>query len=441
MVTWHMVANNRAIARKIKSYFAVDFDDKLARIGMKEEIMKKLLLLGLIMLFVACPSPQKNSAMIAIRDGNYARAKEQILVGLQETPDDFELYMLLMKAEIGLSQWIAATEAYQRGEAIDSLKSVNWLLDDTRNVSVFWQAFYNAAFAQMGDKEYEDALRNLGYCKILDPTRVDVYILEGGIYSELDNTEMARKAYSAALSIDPDNPEAYLLVGKAFFEKGDYDSALVKFSAAVENYQPKYDQINRVLFQNVPEVDNALKHQIIRLWKSNKTQELDEIVMVRLGFDGGMNAHKRNVETFYKTTDGIARSHYWLSLTHRNQKNNERALAHLMKSLEYMPDDLDALFFTGELLIMEEKYEDAISYFERVTALRADDVYAWFYTGVCHQQIKNYQEAIDIYEGNVLTLDPDNIDAMTNLAFIYRELGNNKKSLEYLMKVEELQKE
>ncbi len=403
--------------------------------------MKKLLLLGFIVLFVACPSPQKNSAMIAIRDGDYARAKEQILMGLQETPDDYELHMLLMKAEIGLSQWIAATEAFQRGVAIDSVKSINWLLGDTRNVSVFWQAFYNAAFAQMGDKEYESALRNLGYCKILDPGRVDVYILEGGIYSALDNTDMARKAYSTALSIDPDNPEAYLLVGKAFFERADYDSALVKFSAAIENYQPKYDQISRVLFQNVPEVDNALKHQIIRLWKDNKTQELDEVVKVKLGFDGGINAHKRNIETFYKTTDGIAQAYYWSGLTHYRQKNDERALERLTKSLEYMPDDLDALFFSGELLITEKKYEDAIVYFERVTVLRPDDLYAWFYTGVCYQQLKNYQKAIDIYEGRVLELDPNNIETMTNLAFIYRELGNNKKSLEYLMKVDELQKE
>lgn len=403
--------------------------------------MKKLLLLGLIMLFVACPSPQKNTAMIAIRDGDYARAKEQILIGLQETPDDYELYMLLMKAEIGLSQWIAATEAYQRGEAIDSVKSMNWLLDDTRNVSVFWQAFYNAAFAQMGDKGYEDALQNLAHCKVLDPDRVDVYILEGGIYGELNNTEMARKAYSAALSIDPDNPEAYLLVGKAFFEKGDYDSAMVKFNAATENYEPKYDRINRVLFQNVPEIDNALKHQILRLWKDNKTQELDEVVKVRLGFDGGINAHKRNVETFYKTTDGIAQSYYWLSLTYRKLKNNDRALQNLTKSLDYMPDDLDALFFTGELLVMDKKYEDAISYFTQITALQKDDLYAWFYTGVCHQQLKNYQKAIDIYEGKVLALDPNNSDAMTNLAFVYRELGNSKKSLEYLMKVEALQKE
>ncbi len=403
--------------------------------------MKKSILLGIVILFIACPSPQKNSAMISIRDGDYERAKEQLLVGIQETPDDYELYMLLTKAEIGLSHWIAATEAYQRGSAIDSTKSMDWILRDAKNVSVYWQAFYNAAFAQMGDKKYDDALTNLASCEIIDPNRVDAYILQGGIYGELGNDEMARKAYSKALSIDPDNPEAYLLVGKAFFENGQYDSSLVKFNAAIENYKPKYEQATRIVFQNVPDVDNALKHEIIRLWKDGKTEELDEVVKVKLGFDGGINAHKRNIERFYKTTDGLARSYYWLSLTHRNLKNNDLALENLKMSLNYMPDDLDALFFTGELLIIDNNYEDALGYFERITKLKEDDTYAWFYIGVCHQQLKNYQKAIDIYEGKILLLDPNNIDAMTNLAFIYRELGNNKKSLEYLMKVEGLQKE
>ena len=92
-------------------------------------------------------------------------------------------------------------------------------------------------------------------------------------------------------------------------------------------------------------------------------------------------------------------------------------------------------------MIIDKKYEDALGYFERITMLKDDDAYAWFYAAVCHQQMKNYQKALDIYEGKILPLDPNNIEAMTNLAFIYRELGNNKKSLEYLMKVEELQKE
>ena len=49
------------------------------------------------------------------------------------------------------------------------------------------------------------------------------------------------------------------------------------------------------------------------------------------------------------------------------------------------------------------------------------------------------KKAIDIYENKVLQLNPENIDAMTNLAYIYSEIGNSEKALEYLRKVEQLQ--
>ncbi len=73
--------------------------------------------------------------------------------------------------------------------------------------------------------------------------------------------------------------------------------------------------------------------------------------------------------------------------------------------------------------------------------MKDDDLFAWFYIAVSQTQLKKFKEAIDIYEGKVLVIDPKNIDAMTNLAYCYREIGNNKKALEYLMKADQLQKE
>ena len=87
------------------------------------------------------------------------------------------------------------------------------------------------------------------------------------------------------------------------------------------------------------------------------------------------------------------------------------------------------------------KFDEAIGYFAKITELKEDDVYAWFYLGVSYTQKKEYQKAVDMYENKVLMLDPENLDAMTNLAYVYREMGNNKKALEWLTKAEKLQKE
>ncbi len=403
--------------------------------------MKKFILLGLVVLFIGCPSAPKNSARIYIERGEYERAKEQILIGLKEDPNDYELYALMAKAEIGLSQWIAASEAFQDAIAIDSVSAMNWLLRDKNNIAVYWQAFYNAAVSLLSEKKYEPALKNLRFCEHLDSQNVDLYILRGGIYAELDNTAESKRAYNKALSIDPENPEAYFLVGKALFEKKEYDSSLVKFNDAIKYFEIRYNRIAKVVFQNLPEVDKPLGHKIIQLWRGKKDTELDELVKVKLGFDAGLNAMRGNIERFFKTSEGLTRSYYLRGMAYYNLKNETLALENLLKSLDFIPEDLDALFYTGELLIRSKKYNEAIGYFERITQLKDDDLFAWFYIAVSQTQLKKFKEAIDIYEGKVLVIDPKNIDAMTNLAYCYREIGNNKKALEYLMKADQLQKE
>lgn len=403
--------------------------------------MKQLIVLALIVIFfIGCPSAPKNSARIYIEQQDYERAKEQIYVGLRDNPNDYELYVLLAKAEIGLTRWSEASKAFEDGIAIDSVKTINWLLGDTKNVSAYRQAFYNAALTERVDKKYEQALMNLGYAKILDPEDVSTYILEGGLYSELGDSKMAHQAYAHALSIDPENPDGYYLVGKEYYDRGMYDSSVVKFEKAIEYFKIRHERDGKILFQNLPEVDKDLARRINSLWVAKKNDELDELIKVKLGIDAGLTAMKSRVEKFYKTSEGLARSYYWLGIAYYNLKNDTVAFENLQKSLEVLPDDIDALFYAGEILIKMKKYNDALDYFGKITQLKEDDTYAWFYTAVCHSQLKDFKKAIDIYENRVLELDPENIDALTNLAYCYRELGNNKKALEYLMKVEELQK-
>jgi tetratricopeptide (TPR) repeat protein len=270
---------------------------------------------------------------------------------------------------------------------------------------------------------------------------VSEYILEGGIYIELGQLDKAKAAHAKALSIDPENPEAHFLIGKAAFDKGQYDSSLVDFNQAVKYFESRYDRTTKVLFQNLPEVDEELATQIRTLWVENKEAELDELVKVRLGFDGGLNTQRRLIEQFQKTAEGLARTYYYVGMVHYNQRNDSFALKNLNKSLSLNANDIDALYYAGEIGIRDNNYDEAISYFTKITQIKDDDVFAWFYLGVCYAQKKDYPKAVDIYENKVLILDPKNIDAMTNLAYAYREIGNNKKALEWLTKAEKLQKE
>jgi tetratricopeptide (TPR) repeat protein len=403
--------------------------------------MKKIIFLGIVILFMACPPTAKNAARIYIQQGEYEAAKTQILEGLKTAPDDYEYYVLLAKVEIGMGNWLAASEALNRGTSIDSVKTINWLLADKQNVQVYWQAFYNSAVALMGEQKYADALKNVNYCEALNPENVSQYILEGGIYTELNEKEKANAAYEKALSIDPENPEAYFLIGRAVFEQGQYDSSIVIFTKALEYFNVKYERTAMVLFQNLPEIDKSIARRIVELWGANREEDLDEMVKVQLGFDGGLNAQRRLIEQFYKTTEGLARTYYYIGMAQYSLRNESLALENLTKSIELKGDDIDALYYAGEITLKQGEYDRSINYFSMITDLKEDDVFAWFYLGVNYTQKKQYQKAVDVYENKVLNYDPDNIEAMTNLAYVYREMGNNKKALEWLTKAEKLQKE
>jgi tetratricopeptide (TPR) repeat protein len=312
-------------------------------------------------------------------------------------------------------------------------------MNDKDNSSLYWQTFYNSAVAVTSEKKYKDALSDLAICKQIDPTNVNIFILEGLIYGELGEKEASSAAYKKAVEIDPQNPEPYFRIGMSYFERKNYDTALVYFEKSVVMFKGGYENSKKVVFQNI-EFDKALAREIFFLYNAKKTDELDKIIKVKLGFDGGLAVQGRNIEKFVRTADGLSRAYYYTGITYYNGQKDTLALNNLSAALDLNPNDLDALFFSGEILIKHQKWTEAQARFEKVTSLKDDDIVAWFYVGVCLMQLKEYKKAISVYEDKVLKYDPENLDAFTNLAICYRELGDTKKAMEYLVKKEQILK-
>jgi tetratricopeptide (TPR) repeat protein len=400
--------------------------------------MKKLLLLALgVLFFVGCPATWENSAKIYMQKGMYEEAKAQAMIGTQQIPTPYRAYCLLAQAELGLGNSLAATKAFRDGMKVDSTLTMQWIINDKNNTSLYWQTFYNSAVAETGEKKYNDALANLEICILIDPNNVNEYVLDGLIYGELGNKEAAGAAYKKALEIDPQNPEPYFRIGMSYFEKKLYDTSLVYFEKAVKQYSVGYENSKKVVFQNVP-FDKGVGLKIYSLSSAKKNDELDQLIKKILGFDNGLAGQSRNIEKFVKAADGLSRAYYFTGITYYNEQKDTIALNNLTASLDLNGEDIDALFFSGEILVKFQKWTEAKERFEKVTSIKDDDVVAWFYIGVCYMQLKDYKKAISVYEDKVLKYDPKNLDALTNLAISYRELGDTKKAMEYLQKKEQI---
>ena len=395
-----------------------------------------------ILVFVALSlvysSVELNTARIAYyNQRDYERARTACLKGIKKGEINYELQGILGGCEIGLGNWEKAAQALAKAFIIDSLKTHDWM-KKRGGESYYYQGFFFAARELYDEKRFEEALTNLEYAMVLKPREAAPLILKGVILYKAGKKAEAHEIYHKALDLEPDNPDINYLIGKSLFEAKEFEESIVYYKDAADSYRVNYNRASLVLFSNAVDTSKALQYTVNSLWSEEKYDELDLIIRDSLCLEGGIDAQKINIDKFYKATDDLARSNYYAGMAYYYLENDSMALKHLVKTLVLKPDDLDALFFAGEILVNSQAYKEAVAYFERATEIKDDDMYAWFYLGVSYMKLKKYKKAIEAFEDKVLSIDPLHIHSMQNLAFLYREIGNNQKSFEYLQQVEQI---
>ncbi len=391
---------------------------------------------------IADASVELNTARIAyynLRDCE--RAKNACLQGIEKGQQHWELYAILSGCELDAGKWQAAADALVQALEIDSTNTRDWVTNRGGGDQYFFQAFYFSARELFDNENYEAALGYLDYAEIFDPLNTDVYILRGAILHKLDRFEEANQQYQRVHDIDPDNPDINFLIARALFEAKAYESSIPYLYEAVQNYMREYDRTLLIIFQHVSEVDQVVVRELVYTWAQQDHENLDLLLKEELQFDQGVDVHEATLREFYRMSMDLARTHYYAGMAHRELGNDSLALDHFTRSAHFNPDDANALYYAGEIGVRCALFDQASSCLERATALQADDLHAWFYLGVCYAQSSDYQKAIDVFENQVLRLDPENIEALTNLVYVYGEIGNHDKAIEYTLRLNRLKNE
>lgn len=382
-----------------------------------------------------------NTARIAyFNEKDYGRARKACLEGLEIESGNVELLALLGGSEMGLGNWGASADAFVRAFAVDTSKTLDWIDAQPEGRKYYFQAFYFHARELFEQEAYVEALSRLNHDGVFGIDDINVYILRGATLYKLERFDEANGEYLKVLNLDPQNPDVNYLIAKSLFDNEDYEGCLTYFSTAIRYYSIKYERLGRILFQNMLEIDSLLARKIVISWLNGDTEELERVLIENLGFRDGIAVQGANVEQFAEASADLGRSHYYYSMAHYNLKDDTLALENMVLSVKYQPNDFDALYFAGEMNVRLGRYGEAIPYLDRLARLSPDDKYAWFYLGVCYTETKQYKKAIDAYENRMLKLDPENIDVINNLAYVYREMGDNEKALQWLIRAEELQK-
>jgi len=124
-------------------------------------------------------------------------------------------------------------------------------------------------------------------------------------------------------------------------------------------------------------------------------------------------------------------------------KEYKKAQEHYNKEIEKFPDNLQAIFNTGDALFREENYEKAGKKFEeanRLSKTKEEKALANHNMGNSYLKQKKYKESVEAYK-NALRNNSTDEDTRYNLAYAMEKLKQEEQKKQEQQKKKEEQKE
>ena len=94
----------------------------------------------------------------------------------------------------------------------------------------------------------------------------------------------------------------------------------------------------------------------------------------------------------------------------------------------------------GSSLVELEKYEDAVTCYEKASSIDSDDSLIWYNRGVALTQLERFDDAISSYD-KAIEVSPGYADAWYNKAELLKHKGQDTEAENCFAKVKELEGE
>ncbi len=252
---------------------------------MKNELKKIILGIFVILCTVSIVKAQKAlDGIHAIEVEQFETAKRIFSELITTNPGDADNYFYLGKAYYKQDKIDSAKICFDKGLEANPNSALNLvgqgsimfdLGNDADAKTTFDKAVtltqgkdYNTlmnigiAYAELGKKNYNDALSYLTRAKTINPKSPEIYVSIGDVYMEQSNGSEAVKYYNEALKINPNYTNAHVRTGKLYTRALNYIEAKAAFEKAISidaNYPPIYREYGE-LELSAKKYDNAVEN-------------------------------------------------------------------------------------------------------------------------------------------------------------------------------------
>lgn len=261
------------------------------------------------------------------------------------------------------------------------------LLNDPNNSICLYKS--GLMSIQMGI-DLNDAIQNFSKAIQIKPKYSDAYWGRGMARKMKNEYKEASQDLEKAIQLDPKNYEAYISIAEVKYHLTDYTKADYYYSIYLKKYPKDFDTYSDRAFVRMQNL--SIKEAI-----QDYTKAIES------------NPNKQ-----YQDYLDRGKAKYLI-------QQYDSANSDFNKAIEINPNSLDLLYSLGTFFVEKEKFNEAVSYFDKILILDNTNSRAYLYRGFSKNGLEKFDEALfDL--NSAINLEPD-------FGYTYIQRGYSKVKL------------
>src|SRR5437773_3351525 len=350
-------------------------------------------------------------AKIANSEKKYDESIQLLQNVLSRDPENLDAR--LVQAET----WLLKQETKK---AVDSLENLDRTYPNSPIIK------YTLARSYLANNSPKQAMDELDETVRLNPGFADALLLRSELQLRDGNAQVTVEPLQALLKARPDLATAPWLLAEAVRMLGRSDEAAALIREQIKK-SPKaaasYFLLGAILKQqNKPLEARQAFEKAAELAPENPSS-LEQLVNLDIDAKAYAAGHQRVNQLLQKQPNSAA-AYYLQRKLYVAEGKFDVAQTALLKAIDLDPNFTRAYDLLVPIYGRANKLPEALNEMNAVLAKKPNDVRALLLTGFICDAMKDYNKARDSYE-KVVTVDPNAVVALNNLAFIYAEKLND----------------
>ena len=317
-----------------------------------------------------------------------------------------------------------------RSDLPNALKMLQKLIDTDPNNA---ETHYLAAIVNLEHNLHEDALLAFLATSRLAPNHVDAHYQAGLLYEQKGDIDNAVEKYESAITLDSLNAAPFFRLGAIYLKRGDKDNAIRVYEPALE-IEPNHPQVQyhlAAIFEEREENGKSIKHFGLANQYDNTNYEW-HFRYARL-----LTRHAETLENYnqyaamavqeYTAAAALkpdyTDAYFYRGLIARKYKQigdklyrNSEIAQDFQHVVKLQPQNPNAHHYLGLTLVDLDEWQKGKQSFQKVLMLDSKFTDANFQLGLIAEREQRYKEAIEYYQAEV-AIDPES-------ARVYQHLGD-----------------